>query len=247
MHIHTIIDKSPYSLFGKGIRYFIHYGKYEQCLNIGVYPLTKSFSLEFEIQDDFERTISFNLCLPFMFSLYISLDSGYFCKKEWFKNLIGYKYGNRITGIRIFDWSIWFNFWLGEDSCGTMKDKWIGFENNFSIDDFFLGKITYSRELDSSGKLNFIVPKDYGYEEKMYTGEWKKELFIRKRSRWFTDSNFRYEIEVKEGVPFPGKGTTEYNCDEDAMFSCSGVYDNLEKAFEGFISSVLKNRKNYPL
>lgn len=246
MHIHNIIEKSEHSIWGKSIRLFINFNT-NDCLNISAYPLTKSFSLEFTINDDFEETIRFNICLPLLFSLYISLDSGYFCKKKWFKNLIGYKYGDRITGIRIFDWSIWFQFWLGQDNCGTIGKKWRGYENVFHISDFFLGKIKYSTKLIESGIRTFSIDKGYGYEKSFHKCKWKKELFIRKRPRWFVSSNFRYEVEVAEGVPFPGKGTTSYNCEEDAMYSCSGVYKDETEAINGFINSVIRNRKNYPL
>lgn len=247
MHFYKIIEKSKQSIWGKSIRTFIHFGKGENCLNTSLYPFTKSFSIEFNIQDDFEETISFNLHIPLLFSFYISLDTGYFCNKKWFKKIIGYKYGNRRTGIRIFDWSIWFNFWLGEDNCGTMKEKWRGYEDVFHITDFFLGKIKYSKKEIETGEVSFTMPAGFGYEEAYYDGKWKKELFIRNRPRWFTDSNFRYEVEVEEGVPFPGKGTTGYNCEEDAMFSSSGVYENEHKAVDGFIKNVLSNRKHYPL
>jgi len=246
MHSHYIIEKASNSFFGKGIRYFLHF-RNNNCINIEFYPFTKSFSIEFEIQDDFEHAIDFNFCLPLLFSFYISLDTMYFSKKEWFKKLIGYKGGNRIIGIRMFEWILWLEFWLGEDNCGTLGKKWRGYEGNFNISNFFLGKIKYSKLECNNGRIRIFVPEGYSYKEKWYIANWKKELFIRKRSRWFTDSNYRYEIEVEEGIPFPGKGTCSYNCEEDAMYSSSGVYKTEFEAANGFVKSVMNNRKNYPL
>jgi len=241
MHQHYSLEKSCNSFFGTGIRYWL--GR----LSIEAYPFTKSFGIEFNINDDFGYTFSFNMSLPFLFSFYINYNSDYLLKKGWIRKIVGYKYGNRRTGLRIHHWTIWTEFWLGEDNCGTIGNKWRGIENAFHIDDFFLGRIKYDKKEIETGEVDFTVPEGYGYKEKDYTGKWKKELFIRKRPRWFIDSNIRYDLEVENGVPYTGKGTTGYNCEEGACHSLSSPCKNEKEIVQKFIDSVMYNRKNYPL
>jgi len=237
------LEKSICSITGTGIRYWLYFND-NLSFRIEAYPFTKNFSIEFNINDDFENTISFNLCIPPLFSFYFGIEK---TPKKIIKKLIGYKYGNRQTGIRIFDWSIWLEFWLGEDNCGTLGNKWRGFKTVFHPVNYILGKIKYSTEVKETGEITFLVPEGFSYKEKEYTGKWSKEVITHKRSRWFKKDFVRYELEVEEGVPFPGKGTAGYNCDEDATYSLSGVFNSKEELVDRFIKGILSNRENYPL
>jgi len=236
MFNHYILEKSRDSIIGTGIRIFLG------NLKIEAYPFTKSFGTEFTIQDDFESTISFNLHIPLLFSFYIGYDSNYLIQKRIIRKLVGFKYGERRTSIRIFDWSIWINFWLAEDNCGNIKEnQWRGFNKCFNTRRFFLGESKYESKTVKEGIAVIEM------EEGSYKATWKMNIDSWKRPRWFKKTITRFEIEVKDGISHPGKGTTSYNCEDDALYSVYGIFDNLEAALQNFKNTVEYNRKNYPL
>ena len=55
------------------------------------------------------------------------------------------------------------------------------------------------------------------------------------------------EIECEEGIPHPGKGTCDYNCQDGTLYSQSSPVDNIDEALEHFKEQAIWYRKHYPL
>lgn len=185
-----------------------------------------------------EDDLKFSFCIPGI-SFYLSLDNVLPNKMK--DALYDRKIWNGLTtDIRIFEWAIWWNFRNNDDEWSPKIPKWQN--GNFNIKDFFLGKLkTESHDITGTVPIEVVMP------EKAYEGTAKRFEVIHNRSRWFTKKWMRTEISVEGGIPHPGKGTCEYNCGEDALFSISVPYDDIPKACKNFADSVLDYRERYPL
>lgn len=53
------------------------------------------------------------------------------------------------------------------------------------------------------------------------------------------------KVDEGEQIPVPGKGTSEYNCGEDAVFGFTCPADSLADATFRLANSVLETRKRY--
>ena len=49
----------------------------------------------------------------------------------------------------------------------------------------------------------------------------------------------------EKAIPIPGKGTTAYNCGEDAIYSQSSIANNHQESIAKFQASVMRSRNNY--
>ena len=233
MHKQLVFEKSKESFFGTGIRCWLG------NLSFEIYPFTKSFSFEICMSDDYEYTIHLNLCIPLLFSFYTGYDNKRLLDSKAMRKFVGYKYGSRLTGFRFFDWALWIDFYKSQHHSGR---RWSGYSSVFHVDDFFLGKTTYHNTIVNSGDIDFFVEKG-----EVYSGKWKKMISTHERSRWFDKEVVMYELSVEDGVRTPGKGTSEHNCGEDAVYSLKGHYDCLDSIIKSFIKEVRYRRENYPL
>lgn len=70
---------------------------------------------------------------------------------------------------------------------------------------------------------------------------------VRGRKRWPLGRKVGYatDLEVPGGIPFPGKGESSYDCDDDGLYGQSAPGQDVEAAIVKAVSSVLTSRARY--
>ena len=164
----------------------------------------------------------------------------------WFtvSGLFGYDKLNRRsatnTGIMLNreSWFLMFDLFAQTDSFPVRK----GWSKNWFLVDAILGRAKYTEE--SLKKVETVIPmpeKQYPCTIKLKRSSWK-------RSRWpFTHRVLMAEVDIPDGIPFPGKGTCDYNCGDDALFGLSRPARTVPEAIGATVECVLDYRERYPL
>lgn len=186
--------------------------------------------------------------------------------------------GGRDTGVRIFGGSVWWSLWewRGGWSSGANKvAPWdsTGWTSTWHVVDWLLGATKHEREQLDRTSVTFTMPEGYGYEAAEHQAEvvTERRQWWRPRWPWGRVDNIIVEVTVEGGVPHPGKGTTAYNCDEDALITASTVVDETpwgqapmlgtadrpldtdelhqwqQAGIQHFIESATEYRRRYPL
>jgi len=242
-----------------GWRWWINFGDYAKrgdTVRIEFYPGRRELGCTLSMRAQGESTISLMLKIPFLFSLYVTWDTMWGYSTKWSKFLClddDRRYDGREFG---FSWygadgcisggSI--NFYLGSHLNGwSSKDpKWL--RTHIYPQEILCGKDTVKMEDLETTEHSVTIPGNSTYPEKTYTVKCKEF-----RTTW-TWPRFkkpliinRFEVECEEGVPHPGKGTCDYNCDESRLYSQCAPADSREHAVQKFIDSCAWYRKNYPM
>jgi len=190
------------------------------------------FGLRFGVDRHDDCPWSFSIH-TFLFSIYLSLNSPLLRKltpntKDC---------DSREIELEIRDWSLWWNFWTSDSCWSSRTPKWRN--GCFHFIDFLLGKEKHSKRKLSG--IDTFVPmpeKAYPCTVEMFEATWK-------RPRWFPKRLIRADIDIPEGVPFPGKGENSWDCGEDAIFSMSCVARTVPEAIGKIVSSCLSDRQKY--
>jgi hypothetical protein len=140
--------------------------------------------------------------------------------------------------LSIHDWAIWWNLWTNEDEWNAKTPKWRN--GCFHIDDFVLGKYTYTKVNQPSIPVLIPMPeKDYEGTLTFFTQTWK-------RSRWpFSRQRQGASVDIEGGIPIPGKGETDYNCDDTACFSIGTSATTIVGAIDAVVQRVNERREHY--
>lgn len=204
-----------------------------------VLPSTSGLRLQFGINDG-DHAFSFSICV-ILFGLYVNIENPLLNKfAQWITKDKQNKYGTeREFGFYTYGDAISIQFW--HDPWDSSHDKYKFQHIYIHLLDIFLGRNVYASEVLETRKVQVPMP------EKIYEGVGTLTYDTWKRPRWFKHGLKRVQIEVAEGVPHPGKGTTAYNCGDDATFSVSCVGKTIEEGIGNFVGSVLNDRKRYPL
>ncbi len=221
-----------------------------------LYLFKPECSMSLTLRHEAERCISFHLALPFLFSWYFSVNA-MFGYSDWWQKLLmrKEKYKSRVYKIK----------WLpaygsvdgGSINCSigghqyewNSRDPW-WYSFSFTPKTFFCGKTQFEeKEVDRVYK-KVLIKGNNTYPDKEYElvciirdSKWSWKRFLKPLRMT------RTTVEVADGnfIPHPGKGTTDYNCDESSMGSLSTAESDPEKAFDYFVEQVYWYRKNYPL
>jgi hypothetical protein len=224
------------------INYRFWIGQKTQLSGQFVVP-TKSCALEIDLCKNGwqEEALSFHLAIPLIFNLFIAFQNRFLYKiLEKITKRKGDKFTNgREIGISIHSWILWISLWKDNMEYISSDPKWLSMNINFL--DLLKGKSECSVDVIKEKDIEIVMP------EKTYKGKAIIERRTWKYPRWFSKSIVSTDIKCDEGVQFPGKGTTSYNCGDDALFSSSTNGSNIEKAIGNFIGSVLDYRNRYPL
>ena len=217
-----------------------------------------SLRTEFSKQYESEHTILFSIVIPYVVSFYVCINSKWLEKRKWYskwlkedETIVKYSWGSgmkqyaspRILYFNVYCEFININLFSLGDERSNKKWQCISFDWK----KFLLGDMTIKTEVLRKERVEVPMP------EKDYEAECVVTRIIRKRPRWFTDTYLRGEINCKEGIPVPGKGTESYNCGEDCCYSISFPLKEweLDKAVSTLIgkmvSDVYYKRKKYPL
>jgi hypothetical protein len=180
---------------------------------------------------DGEDGITLHAAVPYLFSIFISLE-GVFGK------LFRYPNETRTTGIAFHHGAFWF-YPFAKTNSWSSRDRWYNKSTSFSIVDFICGRNKYAEENVQSWKDIVITMPEGKYKGKLrlYTGTWK--------NRFRTLRIPRGEIEMEEGIPFPGKGENSWDCGEDATYGMTCPAQTEEEAICALIQSVMRNRRRY--
>lgn len=193
-----------------------------------------------ELNNDCESTIKLLFQIPLILSFYFLIDSVKLAKSKWWEKFLNCGYEGRRVSVNIHHFGLWIDIWAKTMSWNS-KDPWW---QNIHIDflDLLFGKAKYSKTILETGTTNIVMPeKTYKANVKIFNSHWT-------RPRWLKKTIRRAEVEVKEGIPHPGKGTCSYNCGDDATFSTTQPYKGtIEKAGDLLKESVMYCRNNYPL
>ena len=120
----------------------------------------------------------------------------------------------RCVGVRVFGGAVWIDLWNNPNE-GSSTDPW-WWQTVIHPLDILLGRERSSKRILNDGSCAVPMPeRDYAAKATLYE-------ITRKRPRWpWVKAYQRVEIETDEPIPLPGKGTTEYNCGDDASYSVS--------------------------
>jgi hypothetical protein len=189
------------------------------------------FSLNLEV-GDMEEALKFHIILPLIglyFGIQIPFPTAWWTKK--------YRYDPREISLRIHDWAIWWTFWMNPNSYARRDPKWRRFV--FHIDDFFLGRQKYSKQVLSTHDVKIPMPEgSYPATVILAEATWK-------RPRWFATRLRTAEVELKKPIPFPGKGENSWDCGEDGLHGLSTSAKNIEEAISKTVQSALRDRRRY--
>lgn len=145
---------------------------------------------------------------------------------------------SREISLRFFDSAMWWELWHDPNEWKSDDSKWR--RGTFRPLDFLLGKDKYSFQDKSREEIEITFPEGtYTAKIKLFTSTWK-------RPRWPKARVIeRAEVDVKEGVPIPGKGENSWDCDEDAIYSLTTPAISVYEAVEKFVKTVNSRRLKY--
>lgn len=150
----------------------------------------------------------------------------------------------KVTGVRIFDWSVWFEWWRNDMGGWTnYGSKWKNAirnrQFNFNIPDVILGRQKHSRqELETKQGVVAMPEGLYPISVTFDRRTWK-------RPRWFAQSRLGANIKCLKPIGFPGKGENSWDCGDDALHGMSCDAINMAQAIARVTESVLRSREKY--
>lgn len=203
---------------------------------------------------DCKRGVSISIQIPYLFSVWVQLESKFTKWLCWKLLPIGeYEYKGeknkyieekREIDFSIHHWSFWWTIWYDDASWKNTDSKLR--RNSFGFEDFFdlfLGEIIIKRLTIDEGKMYVPMP------EKTY--EAKYVLFERTdyRKRWprfpFRRVYYKGEVDVDGGIPTPGKGENSWDCGSDATYSLSCLARTKWGLMGKMVESVMRDRFRY--
>lgn len=180
---------------------------------------------------DGDDGIMFHAAIPKLFSVFISF-SGIFGK------LFRYPNEPRETGFFFHDGTLFIHPFSKVNSWHS-KDKWWSKGFSFTLSEFLFGRWNYSEENDRGWQdIEITMPEGkYKGKLRLYTGKWK--------NRFWSKRIQRAEIEMEEGIPYPGKGENSWDCGEDASYGITCPAVDEADAIAEMIKHVLSCRRKY--
>lgn len=209
-----------------------------------VYPLALKLDLGGE-----DNTVGASVYLPFTGGFHLEFD---FLPWKW-RVKLGLT-EERETGLSFGDgtlrwdlhrrrWATWHSrkSWRSK----SLRERWAirlkdGSEGSFDIVQLLLGKVQHESELLSEHDAVVNLPEgDYPVLVSLERATWKRP---RGRTRVVLRANVQ---PAERAIPHPGKGTTSYNCGEDASFGLTCPAATVEEAVEAMRASVMRSRADY--
>jgi len=220
----------------------------DSCLTIESHFLKRAHhcSIGLDLNSGDGDEITANLCLPWLFSIYISFASRALRRLmpgEWTDGSIkpGEKFWmptERQIGVRIFNGVIWVSLWENPMESNCTDPWWWSF--NIKPVDFLFGKERIVAEKVLDERLVKVR-----FPEAIYDVSFK--LFRRwdKRPRWKSKRFDICRIEMDPPIPVPGKGENAWDIGEDAIWSISCNATSIDQAVIKLLDSVNRSRVRY--
>ena len=202
----------------------------------------------FNVRPDGEGSFAFMVAFP-PFAFWFSVDA-----RGWLLRLANKivalqpsDMGERVTwsgrelSVMVHDWAVWWKLWVCDYGWTRSRPRWR--DGCFHL----LGhnRRQGEPELIEEAEANVMMP------ERNY----KATVTLRRvRFGWdrlprcFDKETTQAEVKMHDGeqIPVPGKGTTSYNCGEDACYGWSGGASSVDDATWKVSLSVLEDRKRNP-
>jgi hypothetical protein len=176
------------------------------------------------------------------FTFYIGLDNW-----TWAKKLHLPDSDTRNTGFYIArepgkpfgDFCLHIEIWQKMNEWRRGDWSW-----HFDLDRIFWGRKRHSSIVLEQVQCQIPMPeKQYAAVINIMEEQWRQ-----RRKFWRPVTTIRRaHIEIPEGIPHPGKGTTSYNCDDDALMGMTTAVSTIEDAVKAVQKQAQWYRDNYPL
>lgn len=164
------------------------------------------------------------------------------------------KYGESERKIGLYQVAGMLYLLVGHDSMGShygthgrfgpLGRAWRELRRNQQIvlfrGDWILGRAQYTNEVLEEG-IPVIVTVGQ-WEGDSYQGTAKRERRTWKR-RFKTVVRDDYQVDMDQGIPFPGKGENSWDCGDDAYFGFGG--ETIEAAVEHIVKDAILARSKY--
>lgn len=150
-------------------------------------------------------------------------------------------YGTREISFTIHDYTFWWNIWENDME---WKSAWPWYRNgSFCPVNFVFGRKKYAEIILQKGKLKIPMP------EATYIADYKLLIWTQKRPRWswwpMSRNGFSGNVEIKNGIPIPGKGENSWDCGPNAIMSMSCPARNKQDLIGAVVKSVMRDRYKY--
>lgn len=209
-----------------------------------------SFCGMFMEMDPSERRIGWHVALPPL-AFWWSVEGLGLCRAwEWFfkskllrwwnQRLGGHPGSERYTdftvvSIRVHDWAIWWSVLKFDWGWSSSMPWWV---DGSLHPGRLLGRHIYEMEVLEQRQV--LVPMPEG----PYPAEAELRIGIRGRRLWpWKHRTKEYELTLKQGIPFSGKGENSWDCGEDAVFGRSGPAESIEAAVGALVGDLLDTRR----
>ncbi len=231
-------------------RAWLHIGKESAHVEWNLRSTSCGFS--FRTNRDCEDTLSGHVAFP-PIAIYVGVDltkerllsriASWISKKsvDMFDGRDSGYSGSELS-LRVHDWAIWWNVFCDDRGWTNTRPRW--------RDGCWhpLGRHMRQGEPKVIEERDVLVPMP----ERAYkaTARLEEVRFGHTRLPRFLDrTSTSVEIKMKDGeqIPFPGKGTAFYNCGQDAAFGIYSLARTIEDGVGKMVSSVLRDRRRYPL
>lgn len=191
-------------------------------------------SLDF-FDGDCERDVSAHATIcgcSFYFTLENILPRKWADRHRWAHN----------SGFYISERSLRIELWHAGDDCWECKG-WHGWYRHIFLDDFLLGRNDYKSEIIETHEAVITMPEgSYPARVTIHKDRWT-------RRRWpfrlWPRVRLSSRIEVKRGVPVPGKGENVWDCGEDAIYATGSSTPTVAAAVGQITKSTLETRERY--
>jgi hypothetical protein len=192
--------------------------------------------LAFEIMVGGEHTLMLHIAVPFLFALYIWLESWPLSRR------LRLPYDNRTTGFHISKDLSTFQIWNDESHWQRGKSRHWSVLNEHLL----FGQSTYKQGVLQV--VDGVIPMPEGnypakFEIAIDTWTWPR--FKKPVSKLCVD------VDIAGGITHPGKGTDSHNLDDDALFGMGCFVESVDTAIAEATQKVIERvnycRVNYPL
>lgn len=208
-------------------------GRGHNTLRVELALFSPSLALEIVVGGD--DLFTFHLALPLLFSVWISVSC-------WpLKKRLRLPHEKHITGFYLspqHNWMLVVQLWQNE-----MEWKRGGWQWTFILNELLLGRRKCEKGVIEERAVTIPMPEaEYPATAKLCWQRWTQP-----RAPWWKREEIYVDFEIPGGIPHPGKGTTEYNCGDDALIGGGFKGETIKEGIQEVINQVNWYRKNYPL
>lgn len=194
------------------------------------------------LDDTGDEHLTLHLAFPFLGAFWLSLSR---CSR--LLQLLGLTWAQvrekpsrdwlRSIGFTFRHGTFWIDPWINPDE----YDKGRRHTLTINLADLLFGrprvKVT---TLACHGAVVQLPEGGYPATVRLYTATYKRPLAFRP---WRVVP--RFDIEVEDGIPIPGKGDNSWDMEDDAVYEVSGAGDSVETAVAAIRAAIMQSRERY--